>query len=461
MTAKMNISVRSLFKGSLWTVGSFGIGQALRFVTSIILARLLSPQLFGIMVIVNSFRTGIELISDVGISQNIVFHKKANEPEFYNTAWTIQAIRSLALWLIAALLASPIAHFYQTPILVIVAPLTAFSIVLLGFTSIAVPLTQKRFQLVRLNIFETIVAVISSVAVLLFAYLTPTIWALVFGGLFTSAVTLVGSYFLLDDLRQRFYLSKQYTWEILHYGKWVFVSSIVYFLSTNFDRLYLAKIIALNLLGVYGIARSISELFGAVILRLGNYVLFPLIASHAQAPRSDLREQLLSIRRNFLILVGTGISIIVAIADLPIKILYDERYQAAAWMLPFLIIGAWFSVLANINEATLLGLGKPLYSAIANTSKFIFLLIGLPLGVTAFGLLGGILIVVLSDLFRYFPFLIGQRREHFSFGAQDLYLTLLVFLLSTLFEWLRWSFGLGYSFESLPSQIGGLFSSGQ
>ena len=446
----MTISIRSLLKNTVWTVGGYGFGQVLRLVTNIILARFLAPELFGIMLIVTSLRVGIELISDVGISQNIVYHKNANDPEFYNTAWSLQVIRSVALWLVAVAIAVPFARFYNSPILAYVVPLTVFNSVLLGCSSISLALLRKRLEIAKLNIFETVTSVIGSAGLILLAYLSPTIWSLVYGGLFGSTVVLIGSYFLLPDVKQRFYLSRQFVWEILHFGKWIFVASIVYFLSTNFDRLYLAKVVPLVILGVYGIARSISESLGLVVWRLGNYVLFPLIASHAGMPRAELRAQLASIRTRLLLLAGVGFSLIAATADLPIKILYDQRYQAAAWMLPLLIIGSWFSILAYLNESTLLGLGKPSYAAVANGTKFIFLLIALPASVFWFGLLGGIMVVVLSDLFRYFPILIGQRREHFSFGAQDLLITLGTLALIGLFEWLRSASGFGNSFESLP-----------
>jgi hypothetical protein len=55
----------------------------------------------------------------------------------------------------------------------------------------------------------------------------------------------------------------------MHFGKWIFVSSMVFFLSTYIDRLYLGKVVPLELLGIYGIARSISDLTGNLVLRLG------------------------------------------------------------------------------------------------------------------------------------------------------------------------------------------------
>jgi O-antigen/teichoic acid export membrane protein len=156
------------------------------------------------------------------------------------------------------------------------------------------------------------------------------------------------------------------------------------------------------------------------------------------------------LRAKLLLLLTLPMSLAVATADLAIKILYDERYQAANWMLPILIIGSWFSILANLNETALLGFGKPSYSAMGNSLKFVFLVIGLGLGVKAYGILFGVIVVALADVFRYIPVLIGQRREHFSFGMQDLLFTLAMFVFAGFWEWSRWISGLGTSFASLP-----------
>jgi O-antigen/teichoic acid export membrane protein len=216
----MTISTNYLLRGSLWVIGAFGIGQVIRLATNVALARLLAPELFGIMLLVNSLRLGIELISDVGVFQSTVYHKNANDPDFYNTAWTLGAIRGVILWLAALFFAAPVARFYQSPILSLVLPFATFGpFVLLGFASISRILLQKRLQIAKLNAFDTIVSLASSAVSILTAYLSPTIWALVIGGLFSSAATMIGSYFLLPDVTQKLYLSKRFAWEILHFGK--------------------------------------------------------------------------------------------------------------------------------------------------------------------------------------------------------------------------------------------------
>src|SRR5262245_13273328 len=142
----MKVSPLALLKGAGWTIGAYGVGQLLRLMTNIVLARLLAPELFGIMVIVNSLRTGIDLFSDVGIGQNIVQNKNGDDPLFYNTGWSLQQIRGVLLWLVCFAAAAPLAHLYQAPILISVLPVAAFYFILTGCTSISVPLLQRKLK---------------------------------------------------------------------------------------------------------------------------------------------------------------------------------------------------------------------------------------------------------------------------------------------------------------------------
>ncbi len=455
--SEMVISKIPLLKGAAWTLTGFAGALLIRLASNVILARLLAPELFGVMQIVYSLRTGVELISDVGINQNIIYNKNANDPDFYNTAWTLQLLRGILLWFVFCAIALPAAKFYHSQILALIIPIAALVIVLGGFSSVSRFLLQKRMKYGTLTAFDIIVAISSAVVQIILAYFSPTIWALVFGSLAGVTIFSIGSHFVLPDIRHRFFISRQYAIQILSFGKWIFVSSIIYFMSTNFDRLYLAKTIPLELLGVYGIARSIAELLSSVVLQLGNTVIFPFVASHSQMPRSELRFQLAPVRMKFLLVVGFGFSLFAATADLMIRILYDQRYHAASWMLPVLIIGAWFSIMSNLSEPTLLGLGRPYYSAFANGAKFVFLLIGLTLGVAHYGVLGGVMVIAFGDLCRYVPLLIGQIRDRFSFAGQDMFATAVVFVLIAFWEWLRWEAGYGTSFDALPMDFSPVF----
>lgn len=442
-----------IVRAGRWTIAAYAATQLMRLVTNIVLARLLAPELLGVMVIVNGVRAGVAQLTDFGINQSIVVNRNGGNPDFYDTAWTVNLVRGIFIWLACVAIAAPLARFYQIDSLAAVFPVAGLFFVFGGCTSMAVPLLQKRMQFVRLNVFDILLDLFGFMGQVVLALISPTIWALVFGGLLSFATRMVGSYFLIPGLRHRLHISKQFTRQIATFGTWILIASIASVFSTYYDRLYLGKVIPLDLLGVYGVARALSEPVGLLVGRLNQVIIFPLIASSSAMPRPRLRTQLVSVRLIFVLVAALGVSAVAATADFVVGALYDQRYQAAAWIAPMLIVGSWFAIICDLNESTLLGFGRPSYSAVASSFKLGWLLIGLPIGFAAYGAPGAVIVVAASDLFRYAPILVGQVRAGFSFAAQDLAATLVFVACIGLFEWLRWVSGFGTSFAHLPLAV--------
>ena len=103
------------------------------------------------MLIVQTVRIGkFELMSDIGISQNIIYSPNAYEPDFYNTAWSLQLIRSMGLWLLILVAAWPLAQFYDTPNLSVLLPITGVMTLLGGLTSVSPQILQKKLQFAKI-----------------------------------------------------------------------------------------------------------------------------------------------------------------------------------------------------------------------------------------------------------------------------------------------------------------------
>lgn len=407
-----------------WIMGAWGFGQVLRIATSVVLTRLLAPELFGIMLIVNTVRTGVALLLDVGISQSVISNKHADEKDFYDTAWTLQLAQCTALTIVCTVAAFPIAALYDTPILTWVLPAASLAFLIAGAGSTGRYLVQRRLQLKRLSIFDTCTLLISSAVQILLAWLTPTVWALVLGNLFATAASTVGSYFLVPQVRHRPFISRVYARQIFSFGKWIILSSAVVYLAGNLDRLYLAQAIPLALLGVYGIARSLSDMLTSLVVTLGNWLIFPSVAASGFT-RVELRQRLSRIRGASLCAGALGISFFAAFSGSIVEFVYDERYHAAGAMLPLLSLGVWFTILCTLSESVLLGIGRPAYGAIANGSKLAWLCVGLPLGVAWFGLTGAIAVLVVGEAVRYIVLVFYKIREGLSFIGQDVLVTLL------------------------------------
>ena len=431
-----------------WATGSFGLIQVLRFANNVILARLLSPPLFGLMLIVNSIKTGVELISDVGINQNIVSNKAGHTPDFYDTAWTMKVIRGVALGAFFFLTAQLFASFFEQPELALIMPVVALTFIFLGFQSTSSALLQKRKTIGPSTTAEVVVAAISLVVHVALALVTPTIWALVLGSVITSAAALIASYLIIPGARHRFMIDRASAREIVVFGKWIFLSSIIYFLAMNFDRLYFAKLITLAELGVYSIARSLADMLSNLVIRSSNMVLFPSVAA-MRTTNPELRAKLLHGRRMVLALVAVGLGCFVAVSDLVVNLLYDQRYESAGLILPVLLLGVWLAILCVVNDSILLGTGKPAYTTTANAAKLATLVVGIPIAFHYEGLLGAVLIINVGEAVRYVTLWWFSRRQHLGFGRDDLALTILFLITIPVARKLLWSIGLSGDIGSL------------
>lgn len=442
----------ALFASAISTLGSYVLMLLVRLASGIVVARLVTPDLLGTMAIVYVLRNGMELVSDVGIGQSVISSGDADKPEFYNTAWSLQIIRGLLLWLVFLAAAIPLSHAYDAPILRSVLPVISLYFALVGFTSTSVFFAVRRMKVHTLNSFDLSLEMISSAVRVGFAYFSPTIWALVFASFVPVVARVVGSYWLVSGLRHRFLLRKDYARQIFSFGKWILLSAVLFFLSSNFDQLYLGKAVPFALLGIFSIARSYSGMIGDGIGRLCRLVVFPLVASGAERPRLEVRERLYSARLTFMLCGALGISAFAAFSDLLIAFLYDQRYQAAGWMLSLLSIGIWFTTVTTVNEWTLIGIGEPRYSTYSNGLKLAWIVVALPVVTLRYGIVGAVLVVALSDLFRSVPILIGQVRCRLSFAAQDALSTIGFITMIAVWEWMRFSWGLGTSFDHVPVQ---------
>lgn len=421
---------KSLVQRLGWTSLTYGLSQAMRLLNNVVLARLLAPEILGIMAVVNAIRTGVQLLSDMGIHQNIVSNPKGAEPDFYDTAWTIQAIRGFLLAAICAAVAFPAARFFEHPELAAILPVASIFFIFTGLDSTGRGLLQKELNVARFGMFEVVLAVIALVAHVAAALVTRSIWALVMGSVITGAATLIVSFFYIPGLRHRVIIHWESARQLVTFGKWVFFSSVVFFLAMNFDRLYFAKQITLEALGVYGVARALADVVTLFVSTCSSSVLFPTIAAAGLAP-IDLRRRILRGRRSLLFAAAVGMGLFLALSDVIIGILYDARYSQAGVMLPILTIGVWFGILSSTNDSILMGLAKPAYPAISNAAKLITYVVGMPLAFTFYGLMAAIWVIAAGELVKYATLWAFSHKEHLRFGRDDLVLTL-IFLGSAL-----------------------------
>ncbi len=435
--------------GAAWTLFGYGGSQALRLVSNLILTRLLVPEVFGLMALVTTFQVGLNLFSDIGIRPSIIQNKRGEDPTFLNTAWTLQVIRGFWIWFGCTAIAWPVSTFYGDPRLLWLLPIVALASIFQGFESTGLATLNRKMAIGKLTIFEFQMQIVSLTVMIILAWFNRSIWAIVGGILVGGFVRMLWSHRLVPDHSNRLAWDKESLKELISFGKWIFISTAMTFLAMQADRLILGKLFSFEMLGIYTIAFTFADIPKQILSRLSGQVIFPVFSQQKDIPRQILRAKIL--KKRWIILVGLalGLTFLISFGDLIVYILYDQRYDAAGWMLPILALGIWPLVLSGTIEKALYAFGKPLYSACGYFLKFVYMLIALPLGFSLMGVFGAVIVVALNDIPFYVPVSYGLWREKLNVVYQDIQATILLFVLIAFVLTVRYVLGFGLPMDGI------------
>ncbi|RYG22930.1 MAG: polysaccharide biosynthesis protein, partial [Burkholderiales bacterium] len=276
-TASLGSRARS---GSMWIIGGFGLGQVLRMVANVALAAILFEEVFALMAIVTAVMTGLAMFSDIGLRTNVVQHPRGDDPDFLNTAWTLQVIRGACLFLIALVLAAPLAAFYaandpHAHELRYLIPIVALTSLISGFQSHKILSAARHLKIREVTTIEFIVVAFQVAAMLSLAWYLRSAYALAIASVLSAALHAALSYWMLDGAKSRFRWDPSAVRAIVSFGKWVFLSTLLTFLAIQLDRLALAGMFSLAEVGVYSIAASLAVIVPTLAGSLQGSVLFP------------------------------------------------------------------------------------------------------------------------------------------------------------------------------------------
>lgn len=389
---------KSFLKGSAWTLGSVGASQFLRLGKSLILSRLLFPEAYGLMAIVWSVLYALDMLSDVGISNSVIRSARGSDPKFLNTAWTLKTVRGGILFCIACVLAYPLSLFYDQPELALLIPVAGLTTLIEGFVSTNKYSNQRDMVYQHTTLLDFTHEVVGLVATLLWAYLMPSVWALLGGAIIGRVYHVAASHMILPGIRNQFYWDRKAFTEMLTFGKWIFFSSVIYLLYAQGDRLLLAKYLDARMLGVYSIAIMLSEAVSTVIYKLNDSVLYPALSRVVNSEKHRLREVLYRARLGTDALTVLPIAALMVIGNDLVALLYDARYQAAGWMLQILCIRLLMVAILASSASSLFALGHSKYSVAQNIGRAMWLFIGVPLVWPHYGVEGVIWVVALTEL---------------------------------------------------------------
>jgi O-antigen/teichoic acid export membrane protein len=398
---------KRVLHASGWAFIQHGTGLALRLGSNLLLTRMLAPEAFGLMAVVQALMLGLALLSDVGIAQSLIVHRRGDDADFLNTAWTVQILRGWLIWLVAAGCAMAVLYLshagwfaagtvYTDPQLPYIVVVFAIYAVIMGFETTKIQQARRGLRLKQIACIELSTQVLALFVTITLAILWRSVWALVAGALVAALVKVAAGHYFVSGHRNRITWDHGAWSDIFKFGKWIAVSSVIGFLVLSGDRILLGALVDSYFLGTYAIAvlllGAVHTAFGAVI----GSVLFPALSEVARDHRHDLKRVYTKFQSQADIALFTLSGVLFAAGPAIVELLYDHRYDAAGRILSVLAVGLIGSRYI-VAEQSYLAMNRVQYQAMSNLCRATGLCIGVPVGYAMSGINGALAAIVLAQ----------------------------------------------------------------
>lgn len=343
-------------RGVFWEGGAMLVNRGVGFLVSLVLARLLAPEFFGLLAIAMLAINSLVFLQELGFSSALIYRQSDIDAAANTAHWTVIA-SSVMLYMVAFILAPLVAQFFRNPAVTPVLRVLALTIVISSVSRVPYTLLFKDLDFRKKVIPEFVGSLVGNVCAVLLALAGWNIWALVAGELINSSVTTIVM-FIVSPWRPKLQFEMRLFRELFGYGKHIATSQVLIFGVTNVDDLFVGRMLGDAALGYYGMAYSISNTPATNITRLVTRVTFPAF-SQMQTDVARMRKAYFEVmHRVALVAMPIAIVTIVFARDFVTVLLTDKWAPAIVPMQILAIYGLIRSIAANMGIIFQSG-GKP------------------------------------------------------------------------------------------------------
>jgi len=373
-----------------WNVSSSLIAELIRFVRSVVLARLLVPEDFGLFGMALTIVAALNALTAIGLDRTIVANKfdtRAELKAHLDTVWSTQLIRSLVVTLLVSASAFPMSRFYGQAQLNVIIPVLSLISLVQGFQNIGLVVLRKELSFSRLFWYELTTNVAGVALTIALAVVMRNVWALVIGLLLTTALGTVLSY-VFHSYRPRLGFEKVALRRALNFGKFALVIAVASYVTTMADNVLVGRLLGTSALGNYSLAYNIASApISVVIFALGS-VLFPAYAEITAQRLKRLEEAFTKIFSiSSMIMLTISVPVFLLAGEI-VQLLFGDKWTSAGTVLKVLALVIPLRGLTLIISTVFFGLNMPKQVAVGQTLEAIVFLAALYPLITAFGLAG-------------------------------------------------------------------------
>lgn len=322
----------------------------------VILARLLSPNDFGLLGVALLTLLVLETFSQTGFHKALI-QKEEDTESYLDAAWTAMIVRGVILFILIFLGAPSIAAFFNVPEAKQVIQAIGLSFLISAFLNIGIIYFQKELEFKKQFIYQFSGTLANFIVAVTLAFILRNVWALVIGILVGNLVSLIASY-VVQPYRPRlkFELSKMKS--LFCFGKWVLGSSILVFIGENIDDAFVGKLLSATALGFYQMAYKIANIPSTQVTHLFSAVAFPAF-SLIQTQKQRLENAYFRILR-----LTMAFSMPIAMGTYILAPYFTRIFLGVKWMpivpaLKLLSVAAMLMSIVTTGDSLFTGLGKP------------------------------------------------------------------------------------------------------
>ncbi len=321
--------MKGVVAGSLFAIAMRWVDRLIGLISTLILARLLAPDDFGIIAMASILVGLVNVVFDLGVNL-VLIQNPAPTREDYDTAWTLRLLQSIASALLVAAAAPLGAQYFNEPRLTIVIQVLALSFVVRALENIGIVDFQKNMEFGKDFQFVVARRILTFVVTILSAWFLRSYWALVVGTLAGGLIGAVLSY-AMHPMRPRFGLARFR--EIFGVSQWHMVRNFGGFLSEKMHQIVVGGRENAAVVGGYTLADELSSMPTTELVAPLNRVLLPAFVRVA----GDLAE----LKRVFLL--SQAVQTMVAFpAGVGLALVASEA-------VPFLLGSKWLFVVPYVQ----------------------------------------------------------------------------------------------------------------
>lgn len=416
----MSEASSSIKQASKWTVGAHIVVQLLKFCSNLVLTRILAQDAFGLIAVANVIMYGFALLSDTGVFQILITSKRAEDPVFRGTAWSVQIIRGGLIGAVA-ILAAALMHVSATYIpgllngtyaderLPMILAVLGLSPLIQGFKPTKYVFALRDLKIKEVTVAALLAQVMGSVVTITLSFLYENVWALAIGAIAASIFDVLLCHLMLPGPRDHFVLDRTSLSDMLHVSKWIMLTSATGFFVSGGDRLILAGLLDSPSLGQYAIAFMLVSVAIGLQEKLMGSVAFPALSAAARIDAPSLAVAYQKFQRMTDGLVCFGAAFGAAAGQSLVHLLYGGKYAETTWMFCLLSAGM-VSTRFQPAEQCYISCGKAHYTVLKNLLVIGALYVAIQVGYQMDGLRGAVWGVVIGQ-FASWPVAIYFLRQ--------------------------------------------------